>query len=88
MIVPVNNAKYNFIQYKSTHFYKYHDEDNAVSLTIFKSGWNDNYHCIEEWGEYEATEHHLYKSEEIFKIYRIKSFSRKEKLIKINESIL
>ena len=36
MIVPVNNAKYNFIQYKSTHFYKYHDEDNAVSLTIFK----------------------------------------------------
>ena len=82
------NTKYNFKKYKSDNFYKYHDTENVVSLTIFKSGWSDMYQCIQEWGEYGSTDQHLYTSEEISKIYGIKSFSRKEKLIKINESSL
>ena len=82
------HAKYNFVQYKSINFYKYYDIENVVSLTIFESGWRGEYHCIEEWGEYEKTEHNLYTADKIFKIYGIKSFSRKEKLKKINASTL
>jgi len=88
------NVKYNFVQYKSPHFfpgfnfYKYYDNEAVLSLTIFNSGWKGLYQCVEEWGEYGNSEYHLYTSEEIFKIYGIKTFSRKEKLKKINASIL
>ena len=87
-ILDTSNAKYNFKKYKSGNFYKYHDTENVVSLTIFPSGWKNEYQCIQEWGEYEQSEYHLYTSEQIFRIYGIKSFSRKEKLLKINESTL
>ena len=83
----IETIKYNFKKYESKNSYKYYDTEGVVSLTIFESGWSGMYQCIEEWGEYGSTEQHLYNSEQIFKIYGIKSFSRKEKLIKINESI-
>ncbi len=84
----IDYIKYNFKKYKSINFYKYYDTEAVMALTIFESGWSGKYQCIEEWGEYGSTEQHLYTSEEISKIYGIKSFSRKEKLIKINESTL
>jgi len=81
-------AKYHFIEENNNKLYNFYDIDNVVSLIIFKSGWNDKYHCILEWGEHETTESHLYTSKEIEKKYGISTFLRKEKLIKINESIL
>ena len=87
-VYDTSNAKYNFKKYKSINLYRYYDTENVVSLTIFPSGWKGEYQCILEWGEYEQSDYHLYTSEQIFKIYGIKSFSRKEKLNKINESIL
>ena len=81
-------AKFNFIKCKSVILHRYYDATNVVSVSIFKSGWKNKYQCVEEWGEYETTEHHLYTAEEISKYYGIKTFSRKEKLDKINESSL
>lgn len=81
-------AKFNFIKCKSVILHRYYDATNVVSVSIFKSGWKNKYQCVEEWGEYETTEHHLYTAEEISKYYGIKTFSRKEKLDRINESSL
>lgn len=88
--MKVEYATYNFKKYNScnNNFNIYSDSENVVALTIFSSGWKGKYHCVEEWGEYGETGHHLYTSEEIFKIYGIKSFSRKEKLTKIGASIV
>jgi len=79
---------YKFIQYKSGNLYKYYDSDNVVSLSIFNSGWDNKYQCVKEWGEYEMSESNIYTPEEINIIYGINIFLRKEKLLKINESIL
>jgi len=82
------SAKYNFVLIKSNKIYSYYDEEGVVSLKIIKSGWTDKYDCILEWGEYGNAEIYIYTSEEINKYYGICTFSRKEKLKKINESIL
>ena len=63
---------------------QYYDEQNAVVLTIFKSGWRGRYHCILEWGEYEDTNHKLCSPNEIYEHYGINTLLRKEKLDKIN----
>ena len=82
-------SKYNFLKTQSNiNLYKYYDKENVVALYIFKSGWKDFYHCILEWGEYENTDILQLRANDIFNFYGIKTFSRKEKLKKINESLL
>jgi len=81
-------AKYHFTEYKNRNLISYYDKENVVVLFIFKSGWHEVYQCILEWGEYEASEHYLLTAQQIEKYYGIKTFSRKEKLIKINESLV
>lgn len=83
-------TRYNFVQSKFGELCKYYDRQNIVVLYIFKSGWSypQMYQCIEEWGEYEESEYHLYTAEDINHIYAINTLLRKEKLNKINESTL
>ena len=83
-----NIRKFNFNSYKSGTVYSYYDKENVVSIRIFKSGWKGKYNCILEWGEYETTDSHIYTAEQIYQHYGITIFLRKEKLIKINESLL
>jgi hypothetical protein len=80
-------VKYNFIQTKRGELNKYYDKDNVVVLYIFKSGWFNLYNCV-EWGEYGQSEIKHCTPFQIEKLYGIKTFSRKEKLLKINESTL
>ena len=75
--------KYNFIQTKRGELNKYYDKDNAVVLYIFKSGWYNLYNCVLEWCEYERSEIKTITPFQIEKWYGIKTFSRKEKLLKI-----
>lgn len=86
--MKITKVKYNFVQNKFGDLCRYYDKDNVVSLSIFKSGWDNIYNCVLEWGEYEQSEMKTYTANEIEKFYGIKTFSRKEKLIKINESPL
>lgn len=79
---------YNFKKINNSFLYSYYDEKNVVALRIIKSGWENKFDCILEWGEYEQVEVHLYTAEQINKIYGIKTFLRKEKLDKLNESTL
>lgn len=82
----IEYTKYNFVLVKSTEdYYSYVDTENAVSLRIIESGWRGRYDCILEWGEYERADVDVYTVDEIQKYYGIKTFLRKEKLIKINE---
>jgi hypothetical protein len=81
-------VKYNFVQIKKGELNKYYDKGNVVALYIFKSGWFNLYNCVLEWGEYEQSEIKNYTPFQIERIYGIKTFSRKEKLLKINESTL
>lgn len=82
------NARYNFSQYNTGKLNGYFDKQNVVMLYIFKSGWKGRYECVEEWGEYESSEHHLYTADDINHIYGINTYLRKEKLTKINERLL
>ena len=86
--MKITKVKYNFIQYKSGELNRYYDKGNVVSLSIFKSGWENLYNCVLEWGEYEMSEVKTYTANEIEKFYGITTYSRKEKLNKINESSL
>lgn len=81
-------VKYNFVKTRSGVLNNYVDIENALSLYIFKSGWKDKYECVLEWGEYERCEVNCYTGAQIESIYHITDFSRKEKLNKINDSIL
>jgi len=82
-------AKYNFVEYKSSgEVKKYYDKENVFALYIFKSGWEHLHHCILESGDFETVDYYTYTSEQIHKTFGIKSFSRKEKLNKINASTL
>lgn len=81
-------CKYNFVQYQSGILNSYYDKENVVSIHIFKSGWKGKYECVMEWGEYGSSELFVRTAQEIENLYHIMTFSRKEKLIKISESIL
>lgn len=81
-------AKYNFVKTRSGVLSNYIDKENAISLYIFKSGWKDTYECVIEWGEYERSDVERYTGSQIESTYGIKDFSRKEKLNRINDSIL
>lgn len=76
--------KYNFKPTKNGNLNHFFDRDHVVSLFIFKSGWENYYHCILEWGEYTEVEHHLYSLFQIQNIYSVQSFVRKEKLKKLS----
>lgn len=78
-------CKYNFVQTKKGELSKYYDKDNVVALYIFKSGWFNLYNCVFEWGEMEQSEIKHCTPLQIEKKYGIKTFSRKEKLNKLNE---
>jgi hypothetical protein len=81
--------RFNFVRYNKIYgLAQYYDKNNIVALCIFISGWENKYHCVLEWGEYETTDHHLYSAEEIKKYYGVSTFLRKEKLYKINESMI
>jgi len=82
------SVRYNFIQSKTGKLNTYCDKENVVTLYIFKSGWKGHYECVEEWGEYQFSENHLYTSEDINHVYGINTYLRKEKLTKINECTL
>ena len=83
------HAKYHFVQTtKSEELNRYYDKDNVVALSIFKSGWFNLYNCVFEWGEYERSEIKHCTPFQIEQWYGIKTYSRKEKLLKINESTL
>ena len=91
--MTVLHSKYNFIQTKrgllnNDALFSYYDKENVVALYIFKSGWFNLYNCVLEWGEYERSDLNTLTPYQIEKFYGIKTFSRKEKLKKINESIL
>lgn len=82
------NAKFNFKkEYQESKLYRYFDKENVIALYIFKSGWSNPqiYNCILEWGEYGDVDHHLYDAIKIDKVYGIKTFLRKEKLLAINK---
>jgi hypothetical protein len=80
--------QYNFIKVKQGELCKYYDKDNVVVLYIFKSGWNNLYNCVFEWGEYGRSEIKICTPFQIEEYYGIRTFSRKDKLLKINESTL
>jgi hypothetical protein len=62
----------NFVKINSeSEYHKYYDEQGIVLLHILKSGWEDKYHCILEFGEYDEFEHYLYTSQEIYEHYEI-----------------
>lgn len=82
-------CKYNFIKCKCNNdIHSYYDQENVVSLKIIDSGWKGKYDCILEWGEYGTADVNVYNGEEIRKYYDIYTFSRKEKLKRINEAAL
>ena len=81
-------VRFNFTQTKGGVLNTFYDQHNVVALYIFKSGWKGKYECVEEWGEYENSNHNLYDAEDINHIYGINTFLRKEKLDKINECTL
>lgn len=82
-------CKYNFSKCKSSNdLHSYYDKENVVSLRIIKSGWKGKYDCILEWGEYEQADVNVFNGEQIRKYYGIYTFSRIEKLKKINENTL
>jgi hypothetical protein len=83
------NAKFNFKKKeKNSGLYIYYDKENVIALYIFKSGWSNPqmYNCILEWGEYGDVDHHFYDAMKIEKVYGIKNFLRKEKLLAINKN--
>jgi len=77
--------KYNFVKYDNHIMSSYYDRENPISLHIFKSGWENQYHCILEDGEWKTTESNIYTAEQINKYYGISDFLRKEKLNKLKD---
>jgi hypothetical protein len=67
--------------------YQYYDEENTISLTIFKSGWKNIYQCIEEDPIF-GTIIRTYSPEDIMSEYGINTFLRKQKLNTIDDSKL
>ena len=46
-------------------------ENEPYCIKILKSGWNDEYHVISEWGDTGEVKHDLLTSKQIIEIYEI-----------------
>lgn len=62
----MTKSKFNFKKEETIGTYiSFYDSDSVCSLKIIQSGWEDKYHCILEWGEYEDADYELYDKEQI-----------------------